>query len=121
MRRAPVIELNAEELTELQRTARSSRSSVREVFRARIVLLAAQGQENRAIAEQMDTRPDTVSKWRRRFAEQRMAGLIGPTRTRTKTSLRGEKSSNASSMTPCITAPSRPRIGPPAPWPGTRG
>ena len=76
MRRAPVIELSAEELTELQRAARSSRSSVREVFRARIVLAAAEGQENRAIAEQMDTRPDTVSKWRRRFAEQRMAGLI---------------------------------------------
>ena len=76
MRRAPVIELSAEELTELQRTARSSRSSVREVFRARIVLLAAEGQENRAIAQQLDTRPDTVSKWRRRFAERRMAGLI---------------------------------------------
>ena len=76
MRRAPVIELSAEEHTELQRTARSNRSSVREVFRARIVLLAAEGQENRAIAEQMHTRPDTVSKWRRRFAEQRMAGLI---------------------------------------------
>ena len=75
------------ELTELQRTARSSRSSVREVFRARIVLLAAEGQENRAIAEQLDTRPDTVSKWRRRFAERRMEGLIRPTGTRTKTSL----------------------------------
>jgi len=76
MRRAPVIELSAEEFTGLQRTARSSRCSVREVFRACIVLLAAEGQENRAIAEQLDTRPDTVSKWRRRFAEQRMAGLI---------------------------------------------
>ena len=76
MRRAPVIELSAEELTALQRTTRSSRSSVREVFRARIVLLAAERQENRAIAEQLDTRPDTVSKWRRRFAEQRITGLI---------------------------------------------
>ena len=76
MRRAPVIELSAEELTVPQRTVRSSRFSVREAFRARIVLLAAEGQENRAIAEQMDTRPDTVSKWRRRFAEQRLAGLV---------------------------------------------
>ena len=76
MRRAPVIDLSTEELTELHRTVRSSRSSVREVFRARIVLLAAEGQENRAIAEHLGTRPDTVSKWRRRFAEQRIAGLI---------------------------------------------
>ena len=48
MRRAPPIELSAEELSALQRTARSSRSSVREVFRARIVVLAADGVENRA-------------------------------------------------------------------------
>ena len=76
MRRAPPIELNAEELTALQRTVRSSRSSVREVFRARIVLLAAEGLENRDIAEQLGTGPDTVSKWRRRFAQQRLSGLV---------------------------------------------
>ena len=76
MRRAPPIELSAEELTTLQRTVRSSRSSVREVFRARIVLLAAEGLESRDIAQQMGTGPDTVSKWRRRFAQQRLAGLI---------------------------------------------
>ena len=76
MRRAPPIELNAEELADLQRTTRSSRSSVREEFRARIVLLAAEGLRNRAIAEQLGTSADTVSKWRRRFAEQRFAGLV---------------------------------------------
>ena len=76
MRRAPCIELSAEEHTALQRTARSTRSSVREVFRARIVLLAAEGKQNRNIAEQLGTGPDSVSKWRRRFAEKRMAGLV---------------------------------------------
>ena len=76
MRRAPPIELSAEELSALQRTARSSRSSVREVFRARIVVLAADGVENRAIAEQLSASPNTVSKWRVRFAQQRMAGLV---------------------------------------------
>ena len=76
MRRAPCIELTAEEHTALQRTVRSSRSSVREVFRARIVLLAAEGTQNRDIAEQLGTGPDSVSKWRRRFAEKRMTGLV---------------------------------------------
>ena len=76
MRRAPPIELSGEELTALQRTVRSSRSSGREVFRARIVLLAAEGLESRDIAEQLGTGPNTVSKCRRRFAEQRRAGLI---------------------------------------------
>ena len=76
MRRAPPIELSSEEFAALQRTVRSSRSSVREVFRARIVLLAAEGLENLDIAEQLGTGPDTVSKWRRRFVQQRLAGLI---------------------------------------------
>ena len=42
-----------------KRTARSTRSSVREVFRARIVLLAAEGKQNRNIAEQLGTGPDS--------------------------------------------------------------
>lgn len=55
MRRAPPVELSAEDLTALQRTGRSSRSGMREVFRARIVLVAADGLENRDIAEQLGT------------------------------------------------------------------
>ena len=43
-------ELNTEELTALQIAARTSRSRVREVFRARIVLVASEGVENRDIA-----------------------------------------------------------------------
>ena len=58
MRRAPPIELSSEEFAALQRTVRSSRSSVREVFRARIVLLATEGVENLDIAEQLGTGPD---------------------------------------------------------------
>ena len=43
------------------------------MFRARIVLLAADGVQSRDIAE---PGPDTVSKWRRRFAQQRLSGLV---------------------------------------------
>ena len=118
MRRAPPIELSAEELSALQRTARSSRSSVREAFRARIVVLAADGVENRAIAEQLSASPNTVSKWRVRFAQQRMAGLVDRS-GRGQNPTTGEKSSNASSTTPCIASPSRRRIGRPVPWPST--
>ena len=49
---------------------------MREVFRARIVLLAADGVQSRDIAEQLGTGPDTVSKWRRRFGQQRLSGLV---------------------------------------------
>ena len=39
------------------------------------MLLAAEGVQSRDIAEQLGTGQDTVSKWRRRFAQQRLASL----------------------------------------------
>ncbi len=47
----------------------------RQVLRARIVLLAADGAANTAIAAWLDVCVDTVRKWRHRFGEQGMAGL----------------------------------------------
>ena len=76
MRRAPQIELSPEERDALQRTARSSRSAVRDLFRARIILLAAAGHNSHHIATQLATSQNTVSKWRRRFAQHRLDGLI---------------------------------------------
>jgi transposase len=45
------------------------------VVRARIVLLAAQGVSNVGIAECLDVDVDTVSKWRKRFVLEGLAGL----------------------------------------------
>ena len=50
-------------------------SSYREVIRARIVLYAAKGLGNDQIAARLDTLRQIVSKWRKRFFEQRLAGL----------------------------------------------
>jgi transposase len=75
MRRAPRIELSTEEREVLENTVRSSCSAVRDIFRARIVLLAAAGWESRDIATELGTGQDTVSKWRRRYAQQRLGGL----------------------------------------------
>ena len=66
MRRAPPIELSAEERDALERTVRSSRSAVRDLFRARIVLLAGAGHNSHHIAAQLGTSQNTVSKWRGR-------------------------------------------------------
>ena len=68
MRRAPSIELTAAEREVLEKTVRCTTSAVRDVFRARIVLLAAKGSQSRDIAAELDAGQDTVSKWRRRFA-----------------------------------------------------
>jgi transposase len=43
--------------------------------RAQIVLLASDGIENKEIAARLGAMPNTVGKWRRRFAEQRLDGL----------------------------------------------
>ena len=51
MRVAPSIELSNEQEVELTRLARSKRTSVRLAQRAQIVLLAAQGLQNKDIAE----------------------------------------------------------------------
>ena len=55
--------------------ARSARSEYRDRLRAQIVLAAAAGKANAAIAVQLDVHVDTVRKWRRRFAAARLAGL----------------------------------------------
>lgn len=45
------------------------------VTRAKMILLAAQGLDNDDIASRLDTRREIVSLWRKRFFEQRLAGL----------------------------------------------
>ena len=44
-------------------------------MRAKIVLMAAAGLDNDEIAARLDTRREIVSKWRKRFFEQGLAGL----------------------------------------------
>jgi transposase len=70
-----VIELTSEERAELEsRVARYS-AQHRDIVRARIVLLAAQGMANVDIASSLGVAPNTVLKWRRRFFHHRLDGL----------------------------------------------
>ena len=69
------IELTTEERTLLEQQARCYTLSYREAVRAKMVLLAAKGLGNDEIALRLDSRREIVSKWRKRFFEQRLAGL----------------------------------------------
>src|SRR6202158_314324 len=59
----------------LEARCRAATTAQRDVRRARIVLLAAQGRSTRSIAEEVRVQPRIVSHWRRRFAEHGLGGL----------------------------------------------
>jgi len=60
----------------LEARVRAPTTEQRDVFRARIVLLAAEGRSTRSIAQAVGTMPRTVSNWRGRFAREGLAGLV---------------------------------------------
>jgi transposase len=67
--------LSEEERETLERWARRPKSAPALALRCRIVLAAAEGETNTAIAGRLGCNPSTVGKWRRRFAERRLDGL----------------------------------------------
>ena len=75
MRVAPEIVLTSDERAELLSLARSKRTSVRLAQRARIVLLAAEGRQNKDIAVELGIGRVQVSRWRERYAESRLTGI----------------------------------------------
>lgn len=70
------IELNDAERSELQARARRRKIARADAMRAEIVLLAADGMTNLAIAERLGITRVTVATWRRRFAAGRLDGLV---------------------------------------------
>jgi len=69
------IVLTSEEQEKLEARTRKYTSPYRDVIRAKIILLAAQGLSNDVIATRLDTPRQIVSKWRKRFALARLPGL----------------------------------------------
>jgi transposase len=70
------IELSEEERAQLESWARRRRSAQALAQRCRVVLLAAEGLNNTEIAERLGVHRPMVRKWRSRFAEYRLDGLI---------------------------------------------
>src|SRR6476619_736646 len=59
----------------LEARCRAPSTAQRDVRRARMVLLAADGRSTRSIAEEVRVQPRIVSNWRRRFADHGLGGL----------------------------------------------
>jgi len=75
MRVAPPLVVTDAERAELTRLVRSRRTSVRLALRARIVLLAAAGRQNKDIAAELGIGRVQVARWRGRYAQERLAGI----------------------------------------------
>jgi len=74
-RRGPIV-LEAAERRELARRVAARTASQQATYRARIILRAAAGQTDAGIAAELGLAERTVWEWRRRFAGQRLGGLV---------------------------------------------
>ena len=75
MRVAVKIELSEAERQRLERLSRSRSAAMRLRERSRIVLMAAGGMTNKAIAQELGTDQNKVGRWRRRFADEGLNGI----------------------------------------------
>ena len=63
------------EKAQLETITRKYTSPYCDIMRAKVILLAADGLSNKQIGQRLDLPRQIVSKWRKRFFEQRLAGL----------------------------------------------
>jgi transposase len=75
MRIAPAIELSPDQRAALEQWARGRSLPARVVERARIVLRAAAGEQDKDIAQDLGITPKKVARWRKRYLTLGLAGL----------------------------------------------
>jgi len=68
--------LTEDERAELESMTQSRTLPAGDVFRARLVLMLADGLPYRTIQERLDTTAPTIARWRLRFEQQSIAGLL---------------------------------------------
>ena len=73
--------LTSEERATLRSWLAAGKTERRMAFRAEVILAVAAGLSNEAAAARLGARPATVSKWRGRFARDRLRGLADAPRS----------------------------------------
>ena len=72
----PLLQLSREERQTLERWSRRHTTAQALALRCRIVLACAEGLSNTAVAGRLPVTIQTVGKWRQRFVERRLEGLL---------------------------------------------
>jgi len=73
--------LTSKEQSYLNSLARKYTAPYKDVVRAKVILMAAKGIENKEIGEKFNLPRKTVSKWRKRFFYERERGLVDKPRS----------------------------------------
>ncbi len=73
---AEAITLTVDERVELEQMTQSRTLPAGDVFRARLILMLAEGLPYRTIQERLDTTAPTISRWKERFVKERVTGLL---------------------------------------------
>ena len=72
---APRLRLGAGDRKRLEAVVRKRTSPQRDVLRARIILLCADGLPHRQIKRELHTSVDTIIRWRSRYKQEGLEGL----------------------------------------------
>lgn len=70
------IALTIEERKELEQMTQSRTLAAGDVLRARLILMLAEGLAYRSVQDKLDISAPTISRWKERFVEQRVEGLM---------------------------------------------
>ena len=76
MPKQPVVKLSSQDRVDLRRIANSRTFPAGDVFRARLILALAAGHSYEAIARDLRTSAPTIARWKRRFDEHGLDGLM---------------------------------------------
>ncbi len=76
VRPIPPLHLSSDERDALERWASRRKTAQALAFRARVILACAEGKKNQDVAKAFGVTRPTVGKWRGRFVERRLDGLL---------------------------------------------
>ncbi len=91
--------LTREEKDQLVSWSKRPKTAQALAMRARVVLLAAEGQSNTAIGQQIAVSLHTVGKWRQRYLDQGLDGLVDEPRPGTSHKLRDKQIEHVLALT----------------------